>query len=115
MRPCRGCKRGGRLIYVGAGTSGRIAVQDGAELPPTFNWPAEQVVFVIAGGERALLRAVENAEDSGADGAAAMIGNERGRGRCRARRGGERQYAVHGLRAEGGARAWGADDRHRQQ
>jgi N-acetylmuramic acid 6-phosphate etherase len=62
-------RRGGRLIYVGAGTSARIGVQDGAELLPTFNWPKEQVVFVIAGGEGALLQAVENAEDSGADGA----------------------------------------------
>jgi N-acetylmuramic acid 6-phosphate etherase len=62
-------KNGGRLVYVGAGTSARIGVQDGAELFPTFNWPREQVVFVIAGGEGALLRAVENAEDSGADGA----------------------------------------------
>lgn len=60
---------GGRLIYVGAGTSARIGVQDGAELLPTFNWPAEQVAFVIAGGEQALLRAVENAEDSGEAGA----------------------------------------------
>ncbi|HEX5006839.1 MAG TPA: N-acetylmuramic acid 6-phosphate etherase, partial [Hyphomonadaceae bacterium] len=59
----------GRLVYVGAGTSARIGVQDGAEPFPTFNWPREQVVFVIAGGERALLRAIENAEDSGADGA----------------------------------------------
>ena len=57
-------RRGGRLIYVGAGTSARIGVQDGAELLPTFNWPARQVAFVIAGGEQALLRAVENAEDS---------------------------------------------------
>ncbi len=64
--------RGGRLIYVGAGTSARIGVQDGAELFPTFNWPREQVAFVIAGGEGALLRAVENAEDSGSDGAARM-------------------------------------------
>ncbi|MDP3737718.1 MAG: N-acetylmuramic acid 6-phosphate etherase [Hyphomonadaceae bacterium] len=71
-------RRGGRLVYVGAGTSGRIAVQDGAELLPTFNWPSEQVVFAIAGGERALLRAVENAEDSGADGAAAMELNKVG-------------------------------------
>jgi N-acetylmuramic acid 6-phosphate etherase len=63
-------RRGGRIVYVGAGTSGRIGVQDGAELLPTFDWPAEQVAFVIAGGEGALLRAVENAEDSGAEGAA---------------------------------------------
>lgn len=62
-------RRGGRIIYVGAGTSARIGVQDGAELLPTFNWPAEQVAFAIAGGESALLRAVENAEDSAEDGA----------------------------------------------
>ncbi len=62
-------RKGGRLIYAGAGTSARIGVQDGAELLPTFNWPSDQVAFVIAGGEAALLRAVENAEDSAADGA----------------------------------------------
>ena len=65
-------KDGGRLIYVGAGTSARIGVQDGAELYPTFNWPRDQVVFAIAGGEGALLRAIENAEDSGADGVRRM-------------------------------------------
>ncbi|MEQ1780932.1 MAG: N-acetylmuramic acid 6-phosphate etherase [Hyphomonadaceae bacterium] len=59
---------GGRIVYVGAGTSARIGVQDGAELLPTFNWPSAQVAFVIAGGEAALLRAVENAEDSAEDG-----------------------------------------------
>jgi N-acetylmuramic acid 6-phosphate etherase len=62
-------RRGGRLIYVGAGASARIGVQDGAELLPTFNWPGDQVAFVIAGGEAALLRAVENAEDAGEQGA----------------------------------------------
>lgn len=56
-------RRGGRLIYAGAGTSARIAVQDGAELLPTFGWPAARVAFVVAGGEEALLRPVENAED----------------------------------------------------
>ncbi len=61
-------RRGGRIIYAGAGTSARIGVQDGAELFPTFNWPSAQVAFVIAGGEAALLRAVENAEDSAEDG-----------------------------------------------
>jgi N-acetylmuramic acid 6-phosphate etherase len=65
-------RAGGRLVYVGAGTSARIGVQDGAELSPTFNWPHEQVAFAIAGGEPALLRAVENAEDSETDGAARM-------------------------------------------
>jgi N-acetylmuramic acid 6-phosphate etherase len=53
----------GRLIYAGAGTSGRLAVQDGAELMPTFSWPAERLVLLIAGGQEALLQAVEGAED----------------------------------------------------
>jgi N-acetylmuramic acid 6-phosphate etherase len=53
----------GRLIYVGAGTSGRLAVQDGAELMPTFSWPPERLVLLIAGGEKALTHAVEGAED----------------------------------------------------
>jgi len=57
-------RRGGRLVYVGAGTSGRIGVQDGTELPPTFNWPDDRLVYLIAGGQGALLKAVENAEDS---------------------------------------------------
>jgi len=54
---------GGRLIYAGAGTSGRLAVQDGAELMPTFSWPPQRLVLLIAGGEEALLHAVEGAED----------------------------------------------------
>ena len=53
----------GRLVYAGAGTSGRLAVQDGAELMPTFNWPDDRLVLLIAGGEDALLRSVEGAED----------------------------------------------------
>jgi N-acetylmuramic acid 6-phosphate etherase len=60
----------GRLIYAGAGTSGRIAVQDGAELLPTFGWPTERTVFALAGGQGALIAAVEDAEDDAADGAA---------------------------------------------
>lgn len=54
---------GGRLAYAGAGTSGRIAVQDGAELSPTFNWPRDRLAFLMAGGTAALTEAVENAED----------------------------------------------------
>src|ERR1700758_3090848 len=53
----------GRLIYVGAGTSGRVAVQDGAELTPTFAWPQERLCFIIAGGESAFTTSVEGAED----------------------------------------------------
>jgi N-acetylmuramic acid 6-phosphate etherase len=62
-------EHGGRLIYVGAGTSGRLAVQDGAELAPTFGWPHERLVLIIAGGEKALLRSVEGAEDDAEEGA----------------------------------------------
>ena len=55
--------RGGRLIYVGAGTSGRLGILDAAECPPTFNIPPGQVVALIAGGSEAMSRAVEEAED----------------------------------------------------
>jgi N-acetylmuramic acid 6-phosphate etherase len=57
-------RNGGRLVYVGAGTSGRLAVQDGAELIPTFNWPQERLLLLMAGGRNALLRSVEGAEDA---------------------------------------------------
>jgi N-acetylmuramic acid 6-phosphate etherase len=57
----------GRLIYVGAGTSARVAVQDGAELPPTFAWPQERLCFIVAGGESAFTTSVEGAEDDTAD------------------------------------------------
>jgi N-acetylmuramic acid 6-phosphate etherase len=56
--------RGGRLVYVGAGTSGRLGVLDAAECPPTFNAAPGQVIGLIAGGQEALLHAVEGAEDS---------------------------------------------------
>ncbi|WP_433501369.1 N-acetylmuramic acid 6-phosphate etherase [Sphaerimonospora sp. CA-214678] len=64
--------RGGRLFYVGAGTSGRIAVLDASECPPTFGTDPELVQGVIAGGEAALLHAVEGAEDDAAAGAAVI-------------------------------------------
>jgi len=53
----------GRIVYVGAGTSGRVAVQDGAELTPTFAWPKERVRFIVAGGDSAFVTSVEGAED----------------------------------------------------
>jgi N-acetylmuramic acid 6-phosphate etherase len=56
--------RGGRLIYVGAGTSGRIAALDASECPPTFNTDPKTVQYVIAGGDKALTRATEVSEDS---------------------------------------------------
>jgi len=56
--------QGGRLIYCGAGTSGRLGILDASECPPTYGTPPEQVIGLIAGGQRAILQAVENAEDS---------------------------------------------------
>ncbi len=53
----------GRLVYVGAGTSGRVAVQDGVELYPTYNWPEDRLLFLMAGGLDALTQAAEGAED----------------------------------------------------
>ena len=61
-----------RLIYAGAGTSARLAVQDGTELVPTFNWPPERLAFLIAGGTGALTRSIEGAEDDADAGAAAF-------------------------------------------
>lgn len=65
-------KDGGRLIYVGAGTSGRLGVLDAAECPPTFSSPPEMVEAIIAGGDIALRRPVEGAEDSAEAGAEAI-------------------------------------------
>ena len=63
---------GGRLVYVGAGTSGRLGVLDAAECPPTFGTPPEMVIAVIAGGAQALVRSIEGAEDDVNAGIAAM-------------------------------------------
>jgi N-acetylmuramic acid 6-phosphate etherase len=65
-------REGGRLIYVGAGTSGRLGVLDAAECPPTFGTDPEMVVGVIAGGPSALVRSAEGAEDDVAAGRTAM-------------------------------------------
>src|SRR5579872_1945595 len=61
--------RGGRLFYIGAGTSGRLGVLDASECPPTFSVPADLVQGIIAGGEDALSRATETTEDSEEEGA----------------------------------------------
>ena len=63
-------QRGGRLIYVGAGTSGRLGVLDSVELYPTFTWPRERALALLAGGEKALFVAVEGAEDDRGQGGA---------------------------------------------
>ena len=83
-------RRGGRLVYVGAGTSGRIAMLDAAECPPTFGVSRDTVQAVIAGGTRALVRAAEAAEDD----------REQGRRDLAARKIGSRD-AVIGLSASG--------------
>jgi N-acetylmuramic acid 6-phosphate etherase len=64
--------QGGRLFYVGAGTSGRLGVLDASECPPTYGTPRAMVQGIIAGGRRALVRSIEGAEDRPADGAAAI-------------------------------------------
>jgi N-acetylmuramic acid 6-phosphate etherase len=63
-------RAGGRLVYVGAGTSGRLGVLDSVELHPTFSWPRERALGLLAGGAGAMFEAVEGAEDDRAQGAA---------------------------------------------
>jgi N-acetylmuramic acid 6-phosphate etherase len=87
----RALQQGGRLFYVGAGTSGRLAALDAAEIPPTFGTPPRMVQAVIAGGRRALTHAVEGAEDHRAQG-----------GRDLAARGINARDAVVGIAASGG-------------
>ncbi|MGE3820037.1 MAG: N-acetylmuramic acid 6-phosphate etherase, partial [Isosphaeraceae bacterium] len=72
-------RRGGRLIYSGAGTSGRLGVLDASECPPTFSTPPSMVVGLIAGGPTALTRAVEGAEDDPDQGAADLAGLDVGK------------------------------------
>lgn len=67
-------ENGGRLIYIGAGTSGRLGVLDASECPPTFNTPPSLVVGLIAGGQRALTTAIEGAEDNAQAGAEDLRG-----------------------------------------
>jgi N-acetylmuramic acid 6-phosphate etherase len=94
----RALKQGGRLFYVGAGTSGRLGVLDASECPPTFGVPPEMVQGVIAGGPPALFSSVEGAEDDAAAGAAAMAG-----------RGVSRRDVVVGIAASGRTPfVWGA-------
>ncbi len=62
-------EQGGRIVYVGAGTSGRLGLLDSVELLPTFSWPQERAIAVLAGGDQAVYKAVEGAEDSAIQGA----------------------------------------------
>lgn len=97
-RAVRAFRSGGRLFYVGAGTSGRLGVLDASECPPTFQTPPEQVQGLIAGGVRALHAAVEGAEDDASAG-----------GRAVAHRGVDARDLVVGLAASGRTPfVWGA-------
>lgn len=73
-------RMGGRIVYAGAGTSGRLAVQDGVELMPTYNWPPDRLVFLLAGGTQAMTRSVEGAEDDVDTARAEMLAAEVGPG-----------------------------------
>src|SRR5436305_6316355 len=66
----------GRLVYVGAATSGRLAAQDGAELMPTFSWPRERLVLIMAGGPPAFTQSIEGAEDQAEVGAGQIRDHE---------------------------------------
>jgi N-acetylmuramic acid 6-phosphate etherase len=74
----KGMRQGGRLFYIGAGTSGRLGVLDAAECPPTFCTPPEMVQGILAGGAGALLKSSEGLEDIAADGAQAMADHQIG-------------------------------------
>jgi N-acetylmuramic acid 6-phosphate etherase len=71
-------QEGGRIVYVGAGTSGRLGLLDSVELFPTFSWPQERAVSILAGGDQAVYRAVEGAEDSASEGAADVLAKQVG-------------------------------------
>lgn len=71
---------GGRLFYLGAGTSGRLGVLDATELVPTFSWPPERAIGLMAGGVQALTRSVEGAEDSAEQGRGDLLAHDFGPG-----------------------------------
>ncbi len=105
-------RKGGRLFYIGAGTSGRLGVLDAAECPPTFNVSADLVQGIIAGGEAALSRATETTEDDPAIGVRDLTARGLSEERCAVRDRGERANALRARgnrRGESGGRA---DDRH---
>jgi len=105
QRVAKAWASGGRLFYVGAGTSGRLGILDASECPPTFRSPSEWVQGIIAGGPRAVTTAVEGAEDDVPAGAAAVLG-----------RGVSSRDIVVGIAASGRTPfVWGALDQARRQ
>ncbi|HEY0186770.1 MAG TPA: N-acetylmuramic acid 6-phosphate etherase [Cellulomonas sp.] len=107
-RAAAGIRRGGRLVYLGAGTPGRLGVLDASECPPTFGTDPSAVVALIAGGPAALTRAVEGAEDDADAGArevgALAVGPDDVLVAVSAS--GRTPYVLGGLRAAGAAGAW---------
>ena len=71
-------ERGGRLIYIGAGTSGRLGLLDSVELYPTFSWPRERAIALLAGGAEAVYRAAEGAEDNAEQGGLDLVATSAG-------------------------------------
>jgi len=100
----------GRLIYAGAGTSGRLAVQDGAELMPTFSWPPERLLLLIAGGASRRGRRGRNRARRRACAPARHWGE-----RCADRRRSQRHHAIHSCEPAGGQAARCLDHRYREQ
>jgi N-acetylmuramic acid 6-phosphate etherase len=103
-------RRGGRLVYVGAGTSGRLAALDAAECPPTFGTDPKMVEAVLAGGPRAMVEAVEGAEDDAAAGAREMDARRIGPADAvvGVAASGETPFTVAGVRRARERRAWTA-------
>ena len=108
-------ERGGRLIYVGAGTSGRLGLLDSVELYPTFSWPQERASALLAGGQEAVYQAVEGAEDRTEQGCGRFERDRPGAERRGHRARGRRHHALHAGCHARCARSRYAHDRHRQQ
>ena len=92
-------RKGGRMVFVGAGTSGRLGVLESAEMPPTFGTDPELVQAIMAGGKGAIVKATEGSEDDYEEGARQIMRVPVSQEGCRHRRVGERHDAVRPRRA----------------
>ena len=104
-------RNGGRLLYVGAGTSGRLAILDASEVPPTYGVSRKVVQGLIAGGRKAVTGAVEGAEDSARERRSRLEGEEIVAQRCCRRNRGKRHDAIRSERASIRAETRRDDDR----
>ena len=106
-------RAGGRLIYIGAGTAGRLGVLDAAECGPTFSVEPDKVLAVVAGGFDAVARAVEGAEDDHVAGASDTSSPRSGPQRRSGRRFSKRTHSVCSWRDPASPDPWGSDGRNR--